>query len=280
MTDYTLGFIGGGNMASSLIGGLVPDTLSPRKVLVGEPDAEKRSRLEKLFGISGFENNVEVIEAADVIIVAVKPQIISEVLRPLAEELTKRQPLIISIVAGIRTQSFNILLGNEHALIRVMPNTPALVGRGASGLYASPGVSEGQKIIAETLMGATGITEWVDTESDIDTVTALSGSGPAYFMLFMKALSDAAVAAGLDEQTARRLTIETAAGAAELARPGAETLDELIRKVTSPGGTTERALKSFNKNEFTRIVGEALEAARTRSEQIAAELAPVDTNRP
>jgi pyrroline-5-carboxylate reductase len=280
MTDYTLGFIGGGNMASSLIGGLVPDTLSPRKVLVGEPDAEKRSRLEKLFGISGFENNVEVIEAADVIIVAVKPQIISEVLRPLAEELTKRQPLIISIVAGIRTQSFNILLGNEHALIRVMPNTPALVGRGASGLYASPGVSEGQKIIAETLMGATGITEWVDTESDIDTVTALSGSGPAYFMLFMKALSDAAVAAGLDEQTARRLTIETAAGAAELARPGAETLDELIRKVTSPGGTTERALKSFNKNEFTRIVGEALEAARTRSEQIAVELAPVDTNRP
>jgi pyrroline-5-carboxylate reductase len=280
MTDYTLGFIGGGNMASSLIGGLVPDTLSPRKVLVGEPDAEKRSRLEELFGISGFENNVEVIEAADVIIVAVKPQIISEVLRPLAEELTKRQPLIISIVAGIRTQSFNILLGNEHALIRVMPNTPALVGRGASGLYASPGVSEGQKIIAETLMGATGITEWVDTESDIDTVTALSGSGPAYFMLFMKALSDAAVAAGLDEQTARRLTIETAAGAAELARPGAETLDELIRKVTSPGGTTERALKSFNKNEFTRIVGEALEAARTRSEQIAVELAPVDTNRP
>lgn len=280
MTDYTLGFIGGGNMASSLIGGLVPDTLSPRKVLVGEPDAEKRSRLEKLFGISGFENNVEVIEAADVIIVAVKPQIISEVLRPLAEALTKRQPLIISIVAGIRTQSFNILLGNEHALIRVMPNTPALVGRGASGLYASPGVSEGQKIIAETLMGATGITEWVDTESDIDTVTALSGSGPAYFILFMKALSDAAVAAGLDEQTARRLTIETAAGAAELARPGAETLDELIRKVTSPGGTTERALKSFNKNEFTRIVGEALEAARTRSEQIAVELAPVDTNRP
>ena len=205
MKDYTLGFIGGGNMAASLIGGLVPQTLPPARVLVSEPNAGRRSELQSQFGVRVTANNAEIVEAVDVVIVAVKPQVIRDVLPPLAELFASRRPLLISIVAGIRVNSINRMLERDHAVVRVMPNTPALVGRGASGMYASPAVSKAQKNITEILLSATGITEWVESEADIDTVTALSGSGPAYFMLFMQALSESAVAAGLDPQAARPL---------------------------------------------------------------------------
>lgn len=277
MNNYTVGFIGGGNMARSLIGGLVPETIDASRLLVGEPDADKCASIHDDFGVRCTADNEQIIRQSDVIVIAVKPQVVGAVLTPLKDVFSEKQPLIVSIVAGIRIDTFNRLLGQEHAVIRVMPNTPALVGRGASGLYAGPDISADQRAAAETLMGAVGTAAWVESEADIDTVTALSGSGPAYFMLFMKALSEAAESAGLDGEIARELTVATAAGAAELVDQSPESLEELIRRVTSPGGTTEQALQSFNNNALSQIVAQAVEAARQRSEELARELDTGDT---
>lgn len=277
ISKYTIGLIGGGNMAASLIGGLVSgnqsaNMITAENIIVSDSDYQKIQRLKSKFGINITTDNTELISKSDVVVLAVKPQSMQTMLEPLAETATQYKPLIVSIAAGIQIQSIEKWLNSKQAIVRAMPNTPALVGAGSSGLYANELVSATQKEITETLLNAVGSSVWVKTESDIDSVTALSGSGPAYFMLFIQALSEAAIDAGLNADTAKQLAIDTASGAAELIRQSPDSLDELITKVTSPGGTTEQALKTMHQAKLPDILKQAFEAARLRSIELAKQL--------
>ena len=271
-----LGFIGGGNMASSLIGGLCNNNsdhnLAPQDIMIFEPNQEKAEQLKQKFNIQLANSNQQLLEHANVVVIAVKPQVLQSVLSPLADSFKSSMPLIVSIVAGIRSDTIEQWLDGKFAVVRVMPNTPALVGSGASGLYANERVNADQRSVTTTLLNAVGISHWVTKEKDIDTVTALSGSGPAYFMLFIKSLIEAAELAGLDKTTAKELALATASGSAELIAQSDESLQTLIENVTSPGGTTEQALKSFQSDKLASIVNSAFEAARTRSQELAEQL--------
>ena len=261
-------------MAASLMGGLVhAGVMDPAaQLIVFEPDAGKARALRSDYGVQLAEDNTTLIEQADVVVLAIKPQMMRQVLQPLGSVMQKRQPLIVSIAAGVRATAIEHWLDGEFAIVRAMPNTPALVGVGASGLFANARVTDQQRQIAALLLDSVGISCWVESEDDIDSVTALSGSGPAYFMLFIKSLIEAAVEAGLDHDTAKALTVETARGSAELARQSEQTLQTLIDNVTSPGGTTEQALKSFAEQALPAVVAQAFDAARRRSSELADEL--------
>lgn len=271
-----LGFIGGGNMASSLIGGLINNSgelkLTPNDIMVFEPNVEKAQQLHSQFNIELASDNQQLLAHANVVVIAVKPQVLQSVLEPLKETFKAHKPLIISIVAGITSSSIEAWLKGEFAVVRVMPNTPALVGAGASGLYANQRVSNEQRILTADLINAVGVSCWVNSEADIDSVTALSGSGPAYFMLFIQCLIEAAQAAGLDADTAKELAVATASGSAKLVANSEQSLGTLIDNVTSPGGTTEQALNSFQSNNFSSIINAAFEAARVRSQELAEQL--------
>lgn len=272
-----IGFIGGGNMAASLIGGLCrPDQdnplVTPVDIWVYDKSEDKTTALKNQHGINVAASNNAMIERCDIVVLAVKPQILEAVLRPLSNSFANNQPLIVSVVAGIKSQTMERWLDRELAIIRVMPNTPALVAVGASGLYANARVSEVQKNMTTALLDATGISAWVNNEGDIDSVTALSGSGPAYFMLFIQSLIDASVAAGMDADTSKALAVQTAVGAAELIRQSDQSIETLIDNVTSAGGTTEQALISFRAAGLPDIVADAFSAAKQRSEQMATEL--------
>ncbi|MBT5031427.1 MAG: pyrroline-5-carboxylate reductase [Proteobacteria bacterium] len=266
-----VGFIGGGNMAAGLIGGLVPGNIASKDVIVSEPNVERRAVLAEQFGVEITTDNNLVCQISDVVVLAVKPQIMAEVAQQL--ELDESTPLFISIAAGISISKLQNWLGSAAAypIVRVMPNTPALVGCGASGLFAGPGVNQQQKEIAQTLVDSVGISFWVDSETNLDLVTALSGSGPAYFLLFIKALVDRATQAGLSAKVAEALAMQTAIGAATLAKTSDDDLTTLIQNVTSPGGTTEKALEVLNNKDVSAIIAEAFDAAQQRSEEMAVE---------
>ena len=185
---------------------------------------------------------------------------------------SEKQPLIISVVAGIRATSIEQWLEQDVALIRVMPNTPALIGKGASGLFANKNVNSDQKTVAQSMLDAVGLVEWVENEDDIDSITALSGSGPAYFMLFIQGLIEASVKAGIAPETAKNLAVQTAIGSAELVLSSDIPLQKLIENVTSPNGTTEQALISFSNSNLKGIIEEAFNSARKRSTELADEL--------
>lgn len=260
-------------MASSLIGGLIDNgTVSAKQVFVHEPNADRSAAVAEEFGVGVASSNEELIELCDTIVIAVKPQVLETVLTPLSSAIKAKQPLVISVVAGIPAELIEQWLNTKLAVIRVMPNTPALIGEGASGLYANQNVSQVQREQATLLLDSVGCSAWVDSEADIDTVTALSGSGPAYFMLFIKSLIDAAVKSGLNEHTAKQLAIKTASGAAALIESSDLELQTLIDNVTSPGGTTEQALKSFHQAGVSQIIEDAFTAAKDRSEELAEEL--------
>lgn len=261
-------------MASSLIGGLVnAGSVAPEHIWVSEPCADKAQGLKDDFAINIADDNSALVRHCNTVVVAVKPQVMEQVIRPLASELTERQPLLISVVAGITAHSIEQWLGFATPIVRVMPNTPALVGSGASGLFANQNVTDSQRDTAEQLMQAVGVTAWVPKEADIDSVTALSGSGPAYFMLFIDSLIKAGVAAGLEEDTAKLLAVATAKGAAELVQSSELSLQTLIDNVTSPKGTTEQALLTLHELEFPTTVQKAFDAAKRRSQELAEELA-------
>jgi pyrroline-5-carboxylate reductase len=213
--------------------------------------------------------SAEIAANADVIILAVKPQVMAAACESLRASIKKPDCLIISIAAGIPVSSMESWLGHDRAIVRCMPNTPALVGEGATGLFANARCSPTDIALAGDILSAVGITCWLRSEKDIDTVTALSGSGPAYFFLMMEALEKAAVALGLDADVARQLSIQTALGAGKLAADSDVAPDELRRRVTSPGGTTEQALLSFQRDGFERIVANAVEAAQKRAAELA-----------
>ncbi len=265
MSSRTIAFIGGGNMASSLIGGLIADGYDPKRILVSDPDREKLAGLAARFAIQSAADNEDAVAQAEIVVLAVKPQLLKQVAEGLASKVQQRRPLVISIAAGVREGLLQQWLGGGVALIRTMPNTPAVLQAGATVLHADSGVSDEQKSLAESIMRAVGLTRWVDDEAMMDAVTALSGSGPAYFFLVMEAMKQAGIEMGLPADTAHLLTLQTALGAARMAIESSEGPAALRQRVTSPGGTTERALEVLNEGGLRRLFGEALEAARDRS---------------
>jgi pyrroline-5-carboxylate reductase len=271
MTDSRLAFIGGGNMTRSLVGGLIADGWDPGRIRVADPDPQQTDRLAQRFSVTTTQDNHSALEQADAVVLAVKPQVIKAVAGELAAAIDAQRALVISIAAGIRATALRGWLGMDTAIVRTMPNTPALVQSGATALYANPAVSEEQRNLAESVLRAVGLTLWIDNEDLMDAVTALSGSGPAYFFLFMEALQDAGTDLGLPVETARLLTLQTAFGAAKMALESTEDAATLRQRVTSPGGTTERALDYLKQHGFEETVLGALRAAAERSRALAAE---------
>jgi len=269
MSNSKIAFIGGGNMARSLIGGMIATGISNQNISVSEPQADLRKRLNEDFEVNASEENASVAKGADVIVLAVKPQILQEVVTPLGSLVAEARPLLISVAAGVTSSSIERWVGGDPALIRVMPNTPALIGAGISALYANSNVSDDQRTLAEKIMAAVGKTIWIKEETLMDAVTAVSGSGPAYFFYVMQAIHDAAVREGLDAQTARLLSLETALGAARLAVESTDDPGSLQKQVTSPGGTTEAAIKVLNDSGVRDTLQQAVSAARARGGELA-----------
>ncbi|MDP6288657.1 MAG: pyrroline-5-carboxylate reductase [Arenicellales bacterium] len=264
-----IGFIGGGNMTRSIIGGLITNEISPNLIKISDPDPGQRDRLVAQFGITATQENREVAEDADVVVLAVKPQVLRKATGPIGDLVRDRNLLVISIAAGVRIEDISSWLGGHTAIVRVMPNTPALVGSGASALFAPPSITEAQRDTAESILRAVGITVWLTNEDQIDTVTALSGSGPAYFFYLMEAMEATACKLGLTPKMARLLTLETAIGAARLALESSEDLSSLRKRVTSPGGTTERAIEIFDQAETDKTIERAISSAAVRSRELA-----------
>lgn len=269
MHQRTIAFIGGGNMARSLISGLIADGYGADRIWVTDPAEAKLAELHDHFSVRTTASNIEAASAADVVVLAVKPQVLKGVAEALAATVQATKPLVISIAAGVRERDIQRWLGGGIAIVRTMPNTPALVQSGATALYANPAVSDEQHNLAESILRAVGLTVWVKDEALMDTVTALSGSGPAYFFLVMEALEKAAVQLGLPQDTARLLTLQTAFGAAKMALESSEDAVTLRARVTSPGGTTERAIAVLEQNRIREIFEEALRAAHARSQELA-----------
>ncbi len=265
----TITFIGGGNMAASLISGLVADGYDPKYILTSDPDGEKLANLAARYGIRTTDDNVSAVEQADILVLAVKPQMLHEVASNLRAALTRRQPLVISIAAGVREAALREWLGDDLPLVRTMPNTPAMIQSGATVLHAAPGVSDKQKDLAENILRAVGLTQWVEDEALMDAVTALSGSGPAYLFLVMEAMEAAARELGLPAETARLLTLQTALGASRMAMESRTPPSELRRQVTSPGGTTERAITALEEGGLRELFEKALTSARDRSRELS-----------
>ncbi len=262
-----IAFIGGGNMARALVGGLLRNDHPAQRLCVADPDPAARAQLEGL-GVCVAEDNRQAIEGAEVIVLAVKPQALAAVAQGLAPALRAAQ-LVISIAAGVRVDSLRRWLNGHAHIVRAMPNTPALVQAGATGLFAPPEVAPAQRALAESILRAVGLCVWVQREALLDAVTALSGSGPAYVFLVMEAMQAAGERLGLDAATSRLLTLETVLGAARLALESEQDIAELRERVTSPGGTTERGLEVLEAAGLRAAFARAIEAARDRAEELA-----------
>ena len=271
MSKPALTFIGGGNMATSLVGGLLEQGYPPHSITVSDPLAENRDRLQQQFGINITSDNLTTAKNADVIVLAVKPQVMKQVAQELAPSLA-HHPMIISIAAGISLESLQQWLGQDTPIVRCMPNTPALVQMGAAGLFANAHVSTEQKASATEILGAVGISCWLDKEADIDAVTAVSGSGPAYYFLIMEAMEQVGMELGLSQAVSRQLTLQTALGASKMAMESDVEPAELRRRVTSPGGTTQRAIETFIEGDITELFRKAMTGAVERAEEMAKEM--------
>lgn len=262
-------FVGAGNMASSIIGGLITKGYPAGLICAADPSEDQLVKLADSHGIQTSTDNDSAIADADAIILAVKPQIMEQVVRPLANNVQQNQPLIISIAAGITIDNLLDWLGPQLPVVRTMPNTPALVQTGATGLFANPQVDNDQRSIATTIFEAIGIARWFDSEQDMDRVVAISGSGPAYYFLVMEAMEQAGIKLGLTPEAARELTLQTALGAAKLALSSDVDPAELRRRVTSPGGTTQAAIERLQEGGLVELFAEALQAASDRSKELA-----------
>ncbi|MDX8128220.1 pyrroline-5-carboxylate reductase [Methylomonas sp. EFPC1] len=272
MKTKTIGFIGGGNMATSLISGLIASGHSPQQIWVSDTaPATLQAHTDQLH-VNTTANNETVINEVEVVVLAVKPQILRDVALQIAPSLKQKNVLVVSIAAGISQQSLSKWLGSEAAIVRCMPNTPALVQTGATALHANANVDDEQKDLAENILRAVGLALWVNDENQLDAVTAVSGSGPAYFFLLMEAMEKAALELGLDERSARLLIQQTALGAAKIALESAESPAQLRARVTSPGGTTQQAIETFMQNGFVELVAKALHAANDRSIEMSKQL--------
>lgn len=267
--DLKFAFVGGGNMASSLVGGLISDGCSPDQFCVADPDPGRRSWLGETYNIRAVADNATAAAGADVVILAVKPQVARVALQSLAP--ADDDTLYLSVIAGIREAALRRWLDTRGPIVRAMPNTPALLGCGVTALFADASVPESLKEVAEGIMRASGAVVWVREESLLDPVTALSGSGPAYFFLLMEVMNRAGVEMGLTAEAARLLTLDTALGAARMALESEADVAELRARVTSPGGTTAAAINVLESRGTTETIREAILAARDRARQLAGE---------
>lgn len=265
----TIAFIGGGNMARSLIGGLIAGGCPAANIRVAEPVAELRSALERDFGIRAFAESTEAVAGAGTWVLAVKPQVLRAVCEALAEAAQGDRPVVVSIAAGITSTQLERWLGGNMAVVRTMPNTPALLGAGVTGLFANAHVDGAGREGAEALLSSAGKTVWIDDETQMDAVTALSGSGPAYVFLLAEAMQAAGEAEGLPADAARTLALQTILGAARMLTEGDEPPAELRRRVTSPGGTTQAAIETFEAGGFRELVARAIHAATERGKQLS-----------
>ncbi|MAD92009.1 MAG: pyrroline-5-carboxylate reductase [Gammaproteobacteria bacterium] len=265
-----IAFIGGGNMTRALVGGMLLADFKPSNILISDPILEVRKKLTKIFpGTLIEEDNLNVINQADCLLLAVKPQILPKVCRSLKDSVQIRKPLIISIAAGLRCDDINTWLGGGLSIIRVMPNQPALLQLGVSGMFANEISSSQEQSIAEYIISTTGPVISVSDENDINAITAISGSGPAYFYKLIDLLIKNAEEMGLDSKSAVTLALETAQGAAAIAKQSEESIDTLISHVRSPGGTTAAALDYLDSKDFDGIFSAAVFAARQRAEELA-----------
>ena len=268
-TSPTISFIGAGNMASAIIGGMLDNGYKAGDIWVSAPDDAHLQSIRKRFGVSVTTDNRYCAQQADMVILAVKPQVMADVCRDIAPVVQNTRPLMVSIAAGLTVDTLDGWL----PLVRVMPNTPSLVGKGAAGLFANIEVKDKQKKMVESVFESIGSALWVDDENLLHGVTALSGSGPAYFFLMLEALEEVATEAGIAADTARELAIQTMAGAAEMAARSEQDPGQLKRNVMSPGGTTEQAINTFEDGGMRDLVRKAYNAAFKRSQEMAKELA-------
>ena len=269
LVNHTAAFIGGGNMGGALIRGLIAKGLPPGSISVGEAVQARRIALADELGVHVSADNREVVEGADLVVLAVKPQDMATTVHTLASVLAQRRPLVLSIAAGIRVADIQGWCGPGIAVVRAMPNRPALNNAGATGLYAPAGLAPEQRKLAEDTLAAVGTTVWVTEEDALDVVTALSGSGPAYFFLLAELMTDAAVNLGLTRESAQELAIQTLFGSGRMARDSDGDLARLRAEVTSKGGTTEAALRAFDASNLRGIVAAALKAATDRGREMA-----------
>ena len=272
MSNDYIGFIGGGNMTRAIVAGLIEGHYPADDLLIAEPAIEQRAVLSRdLPGVIIEESNSDVASRAGTLVLAVKPQVMQDVCRDLADTVQDAHPLIVSVAAGIRSEDIDAWLGGGLPVVRVMPNQPALLRLGASGLFANERTSEEQKERATRILSAVGHVVAVSSDADIDAVTAISGTGPAYFYLLIDMMIRSAQAFGLDAQAAQILTIETAKGAAAIADAEDETMASLIERVRSPGGTTTAAFDSLEDDHVRDIFARAFKAARDRAIALADE---------
>ena len=271
----TIGFIGAGNMAYAIISGLINNDFSAENIKISDTNESLLSLRKKEFNLEVFTDNSELVRHCDVIVLAVKPQMLSSVCQ-LSKQALNSNTLIISIAAGVRVHDIDRWLGGDCAIVRTMPNTPALLNQGVTGMFANERVSDAQKELATSILNSVGQSLWVTDEVMLDAVTALSGSGPAYFFLMIESMSKAGVALGLDEKTAQSLSIQTALGASMMASISDESPKDLRANVTSPNGTTQAAIESFQDQNFDMIVAHAMRAAFDRASKLAVELSDSD----
>ena len=271
MSNTHLAILGGGNMGRALIGGLLRQGTRPEQISVGESVPAARESLSRELGISATADNRAALADAAIVVVAVKPQDAQSVLEPLRELLQRNRPTVLSVAAGIRVSALETWCGSGIAVVRAMPNRPALVGAGATGLYAPTHVDAAHRAAAQHVMEASGEVVWVPSEEALDVVTALSGSGPAYFFLLAELMANAAAELGLEPQSARRLAVATLYGSGLLAHTSDVDLARMREQVTSKGGTTEAALRAFTSADLRGIVARALESATLRSRELASQ---------
>jgi pyrroline-5-carboxylate reductase len=268
--DAAIVFIGGGNMARSLIGGLIAGGTPAAALRVVEPVAELRDALARDFGVIVFDDAIDAAAGAATWVFAVKPQVMRAVCENLAVQARATRPLVVSIAAGITAEQLDRWLGGGIAVVRCMPNTPALLGAGVTGLFANAQVAAHGRAQAESLLASAGKTVWIDDEAMMDAVTAVSGSGPAYVFLLAEAMEAAARRQGLPDDAARTLVLQTVLGAARMLTESDEPPDELRRRVTSPGGTTQAAIETFEAGGFRDLVVKAIDNAAERGRQLSA----------
>ncbi len=260
-------FIGGGNMARSLVAGLRRQGLDAQRIIVAEPQDALRQNLQAEFGVRVCADGREAVAGASLVVLAVKPQVMQTVCEGLLGALGNA--VVVSVAAGLPCARLSQWLGSPR-VVRAMPNTPALLGAGATGLFAPPEVDAAARAQAEAVMASAGLTRWIEDETLMDVVTALSGSGPAYFFLLVESLVAAAVAQGLPRETAEALARQTALGAARMLTESGDPAEDLRRRVTSPGGTTQAAIECFQAGGFEPLVDAAVDAAVKRGRALAA----------
>jgi pyrroline-5-carboxylate reductase len=271
INDIRIRFVGAGNMAASLMGGLINKGITASQMSASDPGQNQRDYIEKQFQILTYSDNNAHFGMPDMVIIAVKPQIMKQVLEDVAPSIRHTSPLVVSVAAGITTDQIAQWIQADLSIVRTMPNTPALIGQGAIGMFANAAVTQEQQQLTEQVMDAVGTSIWVTEEANIDAVTALSGSGPAYFFMFMEYLQQAGQKLGLSEANAALLAKKTAIGSALLAERSPESLQQLKDRVTSPNGTTAAALDSFAENHIQDIIEQALTAANDRSVELSKE---------